>query len=214
MSEVFPNKNPILFGQAEDSIGIIDDEAIAGLTGSVANSEESDNILINRNTVGSSIGITYRELNLLANVEVDVATDTLTIPAATSTEDYGYVLIGSIAATAGGNATTATIRLFFDGAEVSSRVISFDDAGGSAERKVTSAIVVKYDPKVTIDGSIAVKLTVEPGTNGLFLNSSSLSAIVIKLTDTHTSVIATPATAIKQINAADSHTTRQTEVIP
>lgn len=211
---VFPNARSRLFGAGEDSEGIIVTPAVAGLTGSVANSEESDNILINRNTVGSSVAVTYKELTLTPSVEVDVATDTLTIPTATSTEDYGYVLIGAIAGSAGGNATTATIRLFFDDAEVSSRVISFDDAGGSGERKVTSAIVVKYDPKVTIDGSIAVKLTIEPSVNGLFLQSSSLSAIVIKLTDDHAGIIDTVAIAGKQINTPDSHRTREQAVLP
>ena len=199
MSEVFPNKNPILFGAGEDSEAIIDTPAAAGLTGSLILSEDLDQGITRVDATNSSSMQTTR--NRIGNDGVALITfSNVTTP----TDSVLIIVVVSSTTIAGINLSkdwllkrgTTTIDTF-----------SLESADTNSQNADMRVFVDENPTAGTFDYTLVED---DPNTFG----GMTATLFFIKGTDTHGAVIATPATAIKQINAPDSHTTRQTEVIP
>ena len=205
MSEVFPNKNPILFGEAEDSIGIIDEEAIAGLTGSLV--VEDVNIQLSSTFDSSSIS------SLLTTTTGDIVSVTVTPVNATNKVkiigrlDAGSFDSGAIVEIREGS-TVLVDQLLDGGISVLPQVLTVNLTDISVAAH-TYTMRIRYISGLGYQFGDGGSVDTNPDAH-----APDFVVAVTDFLDTHTSVIATPATAIKQINSPDSHTTRQTEVIP
>jgi len=200
MSEVFPNKNPVLFGQAEDSIGIIDDEAIAGLTGSLVLARDTDQGV--DEIPGTTLFTPNESPRLTAG---SIGNEKITWSNVTTPPDSVLVIIVSTASPVANSSSTKNWLITEDTATL----LAFSQSG-------TNSTQTRCEMNVFTDASPSAgthDYAVEEA-NGNSYGAISATLFFIAATDTHGGVIATPATATKQINSPDSHTTRQTEVIP
>ena len=200
MSEVFPNKNPILFGEAEDSEGIIDTPAVAGLTGSVVLAKDTDQGV--DELAGTSQFSPNEQPRLTSGID---GNEKITWPNVITPADSILVIVVSTASPVANSASTKNWLITED------TVTKF-----SFTQSATNSNQTRSEMNVFTDASPSAgthDYAVEED-DGNSYGAISATLFFIKATDTHGAIISTPATATKQINSPDSHTTRQTEVIP
>ena len=200
MSEIFPNKNPILFGQAEDSIAIIDDEAVAGLTGSLIQAKNTD-----QGISGFPASSQGGALPVRQTTSGGIGNDLITFSNVLTPADSVLIIVVACATFSAAGAFSKDWLLKRDATTLDSFSLATGDTGSI---DVNMRVFVDANPTA---GTFDYTLTEDDATT---FGAISVTLFFIKATDTHAGVIATPATAIKQINSPDSHTTRQTEVIP
>jgi len=179
---IFKNKKPTLFGSPEDSTAEIDTLAIAGLTGDLTKS------------LGTTTGTTGSNVNLSALQSGEVLVGTIIV---TPFNPLNLIIMRfSQFATQDSNIQIregATVIATVDGSSTGGRVINTSIEDASVETH-TYSCYTQFD---TLQYQYAQ-------TGGTILYGS-----VVNLTDTHAADITTPATAIKQINSPDSHTTKK-----
>jgi len=196
----FPNAKPKLLGEPEDSIGIIDTPAVAGLNGTV-NSTLTDVIDISVRNATGSIGSTPTE-TVFQSQTINY----------TQPKNIAF-LKTKCENTDGFSNHQSTIRLRRGG--LTGTIL--DDAillGGNSltlsateiDRPIGSVLYVLTIKELNPAVISASALVYDGGFNG--------TAIVCNIDDTHEGTIATPATATKQINTPDTHRTHETEVFP
>lgn len=205
MSEVFPTRKPRLFGAGEDSIGIIDTPAVAGLGGSLVVEDVNIELSIpfdsgelsssQTSTTGTIVSATITPINATNKVRIIARID-----AGSGTSD-GVIEIRE-------DSTVLVDQLIDQGASpvIFTLTVDLENVSVSAHTytmriRSISGNSFQYGNGGTTDTNpdvIAPELTVA----------------VTDFDDTHVGTIATPATATKQINTPDSHSTKRTEVIP
>lgn len=204
MSKVFPNSKPKLLGEGEDSIGIIDTPAVAGLTGDLVMSKISDTgytdipatssgtFIASRSRVGSNGSIRFTLSNITTPVENPNKSTLVIIVAASNA--------GSVAS----NSTKDWVLK-----RDATTIDSFSLVGASPD-KTEADIHIFIDtnpPAGTFDYTL-----VEDDGNGY--GGIGIQLFFILGTDTHAGFIDTVAIAGKQINTPDTHTTHEQEILP
>lgn len=190
---VFPNAKSPLFGAGEDSIGIITTPAVAGLTGSssINTTEQSGGSVSGGSTFAGNTSYTnfIDEVTLFSTNITLTANQQVVIAISASTRQDGA-----------GNAVPLdvyrdTTLLFTATAPKNSTVL---------------------DLFVDNPGAGTFSYNVEPNTAGgtAQLRNVQTRFIILTLNDDHEGFIQSVAIAGKQINAADSHTTREISVLP
>ena len=201
MSEVFPNKNPILFGSGEDSIAIIDDEAVAGLTGSLILSEDLDQGQQEQiATLGLGFGNEPRA-QTTGGEDAAIATfSNITTPA-----DSVLIIIVATGTFVGNSNFSKNWKIQRNGSIIDTFSLSTSRIN---QQRAELRIFVDVNPPA---GTFNYTVNEDDLTTFGAMNAT---LFFIKGTDTHAAIIATAATAIKQINSPDTHTTHETEVLP
>lgn len=195
---IFPNAKPKLLGEGEDSIGIIDTPAVAGLTGSVTLAKDTDQGITPINATQSSSSVTSRirtgndGVALITFSNVTTPTDSiLIIVIASSTfllgnADKDWLL----------KRDTTTLDTFSL------------ESGDSNSQNADMRVFVDANPTAgTFDYTL-----VEDDANTF--GGMTMTLFFIKANDTHAGFIDTVAIAGKQINAEDSHRTHEQAVLP
>lgn len=202
MSNIFPNKNPKLFGSGEDSIGIIDQSAIAGLIGDLIMSKVLDSGQQQFNATVQSQQVFSRAQISAGSGVAKITFSNILTPTEKSTL---VIVVASATFIPVSGTSTKPWLLKRDTTQIDSFSLQ------SADNNSTNA-----------DIRIFVDVNPTAGTHTYTLvenNANTFGGITAQLffiqgTDTHAAEITTPATATKQINSPDSHRTQQTEVIP
>jgi len=203
MSDIFPNKNPKLFGEAEDSIGIIDTSAVAGLTGDATLSEGGNTTTQQHRASTAGSSVTDR-----LTVSVSIGNPIVTFSNIT-TPPNSILIINTYAAPilTDGSTLVKNVVLRRDTSDLSSFTTIVRNSTTGAEIFLENTFIDINPPAGTFD------YTLEEDDVNSFA-SITVTLMFIVLTDTHAAEIITTATATKQINSPDSHRTQQTEVIP
>lgn len=196
MSHIFPNSKPILLGAAEDSIGIIDDIAVAGLSGDVVIDDPT--ILFPRADTGTAnllVGPgTYSSAFFTVNYAKSINKAKLVAKIFTSFVGVNIIIELRRGGTTGDVLGSAT-------------------NSGPVNNSKTITVIETNRP--TGNQLYTVTCTIPSGqmfyTN---YNGWSGDLEVVNVNDTHAAIITTPATATKQINSPDTHKTHETEVLP
>jgi len=199
MSEIFPNSKPILLGESEDSIGIIDTPAVAGLAGDVA------------------VDITdFSNFDFAPNVGSHTSTATETIIATTtvtnSFEKNTLSINVIIQGTSGFGSNFSLCRLRRGG--LTGTILASGNVNGTGTRIFN---VDDIDIPIGDTDYVLTNQEIAPSNDhAVGTYSAGMSGIVVlsEADDTHAAIIATPATATKQIISEDSHRTHETEVLP
>lgn len=184
---VFPNADSTLFGDGEDSVGIIVTPAVAGLSGSATQAAGSG--VIDTQAGGSILGTANERFT-----EHPTNSTTLSVNVTPPANSVAVIVISGFVGT-GGNTSAANLRR-------GSTILSGTSIGSNAS-------FVDLTP-----GTTATTYNLIVTGTSAFLVFSNISVRFITLTDTHAGFIETVAIAGKQINAADSHTTREISVLP
>ena len=200
MSVLFPNAKPKLFGDPENSMGIIDTPAESGLSGSVdatpdngaTNTRFATVEIFNRNPYRSGI-----------SVNQVLVTVTSVVVAAGEKVLLTYVWISDYSNNNQDGAMTHSLQ------RDASEITTF--ANGNYNETIRTLNSQFIDSPGAGTFSYRIQITAESSGG---LQYVALTANVIKITDTHEGIIPTPATATKQINTPDTHTTHETEVLP
>ena len=200
---VFPNAKSPLFGAGEDSIGFIQTAATAKLTGT-ATQAESTTGNANVNKSGFSVSVNQVQGKLWpivagtneASVVVTTPTDSLVVVAASA---VGWLNVSG--------SGTMFVRVLDGTSATILKTASLAVGGG------TDAMLDVLFVGTPISGSRTYNVQCW-NTNGDVLMYVTLSVSHVQLDDTHAGAIDTVAIAGKQINAADSHTTREISVLP
>jgi len=202
MSEIFPNSNAELLGEAEDSIGIIDTPAIAGLSGDLVMSEDLDQGLNAQN------GTTTSSTNQQPRRRNGSDGNAITTFSNLTTPDNSVLVIVVAAATFLANTnSTKSWKLVRDGTTTIDGPFNLQASHGTQ----TQSNMRVFTDENPLAGTHTYTLVENDG-NGFGAVNSTL--FFIKGTDTHAAAITTPATATKQIITPDTHRTHETEVIP
>lgn len=213
MSKIFPNKKPTLFGEGENSIAVIDEEAVAGLTGS---SEDSIGVIATPAVAGltgsnittvvkPSIGAPYTIENpnigiTWGQTEIIIATKAISVTSAKNFLILDVTCGIQYNTTPGSRSGRVNIRL----QDLNGAIVAFTDVVDGVFGFLHLAVVEQDIPISTTQ----VVFTIENNTG--FTDPGNRSAIlffptIVNINDTHDGEITTPATATKQINAVDSH---------
>jgi len=200
MSEIFPNSKPILLGEAEDSIGIIDQSAIAGLTGSLVLAKDTDQ------GVDEIAGTTIFNPNESPRLTNGIlGNEKITWSNIVTPADSVLVIIVSTASPVSNSSSDKDWLITRD----TSTLVAFTQSGVNSNQTRSEMEVFTDASPPAGTHNYAVE---EDDGNGYGAISATL--FFIKGTDTHAAIIATPATATKQIISEDSHRTHETEVLP
>jgi len=195
-TDVFPNKRPKLFGAGEDSIGVIDEVAQPGLTGVATLDEDSNAGQDGRDSNVSGLTTESRNTGLLNRVVATFA-DIVT-PA-----DSVIILVVAMS-----GLEAASVNKDWQWQRDSIDYLDGFTLSGASDMTNELKVLVDNSP----DAGTHTYTLLEDDANQY--GAVKCEITFVKLTDTHQGIIAVPATAIKQIITADSHTTKQTEVIP
>lgn len=203
---VFPNAKSPLFGAGEDSVGIIVTPAVAGLTGDVTSTitaalsflaTQVGDTLRAANTSGSlgqSFTITYGEVINRAKIQVKQDMQA-------NFQNAGI----TIQLRRGGVGGTVISSQFFKQAGFPNITVNFTIT--EVNRPVGSQLYTLTFIRDSTGGANGWRtFNYSPILNGEFA--------LVDIDDTHQGFIDTVAVAGKQINAADSHTTREISVLP
>jgi len=212
---VFPNARSPLFGEGEDSIGVIDTPAVAGLSGSP---EDSIGVIdtpavaglsgSNGTTVDKPLAtIGYTIVNPLIGItwggdEFIISSSPITI-----TESINFLIL------------FVTLGISYNdtsGTRTGQLRLRFNDVNGTLLDEVAITNTGFFGPvifQLVIQNApltaTSVVLTIKNNTSfitDIGNRSNVFYAIsVVNIDDTHQGIITTPATATKQINAVDSH---------
>ncbi|MCZ6583048.1 MAG: hypothetical protein O6761_07765 [Thaumarchaeota archaeon] len=200
---VFPNKKPKLFGSGEDSIGIIDTPAVAGLAGSLAIEDTSIFGIITSLSLRTTQLFVTSDLDSLVVSGIVNNTNKIHITA----RMWGRILSGSTG--------DAVFELREGSTVLGSQDLTTPDSNLEINVDLTnvSSGSHTYTTRIRfITGGY--QYSTNAGIDTPSQLSHSITVAVSDYNDTHAGSIDTAAIAGKQINAADSHTTKQTEVIP
>jgi len=195
----FPNAKPLLLGDPEDSIGIIDTSAVAGLSGSLVMSKDLEQ------TPQGISGTTQVQAQGRAHTTDGLGFAVATFSNITTPTEKSVLVIVVASGTFIANQNFrkdwvikrgATVLDTFDlqSSQTNQQSVELRTFFDTSPPAGTFTYTVNEDD-VTTYGTIEVTL------------------FFIKGTDTHAGIIATPATATKQINTPDTHTTHEREVL-
>jgi len=201
---VFPNAKAQLLGAPEDSIAIIDTPAVADLAGSLV--VEDVNIQLGSTfdsgelsglqtlTTGTLLSVTVTPVNATNKVKIIARIDVGSFDDGATVEirEGSTVLVDQLVT---GGITAAIRTLTVDLTDVSVAAHTY-----TLRIRFISGIGFQYGNGGSTDTSPDV---IAP----------DLVAALTDFLDTHAGIITTPATAIKQINSADSHATQESGVI-
>jgi len=202
---VYPNARSKLFGEPEDSIGIIDNPAVPGLSGTnstTLNSLQSPASILS----GTDIDEPMAPEKIIDSIDVNY-------PTAFNFTHLTYTQATQFSSGAGRGPYTIRIR---DGGLSGTIIASVVRPAGSPSQEQTenlsatiinhSAVLNSYVATLQQDGvaSLSRKL----------YDNIQFSIFAVDINDTHTGIITTPATATKQINSPDSHRTHEQAVLP
>lgn len=190
----FPNKKPKLDGAGEDSIGIINTVAVAGLGGSLSLSD-GDTDVNGRGgsgsaSAGQSPSASAGDVSVTVNVVKPNSIVVFAITGSTSGSGSNSPMTFNVEESAVLIASTGSVNPFIaiNLYGYSSMIILFNVGAGSHTYDISK-------------------------TGGIALGILAVTVEVIEVNDTHVGNISTPATATKQINAVDSHGTKNTHLI-
>jgi len=196
---VFPNAKSQLLGEAEDSIAIIDTVAIAELSGDVIGVDPVNNLgYATPIGSGGTANITTAEI-VYGSTSLN-ATKSINKGFIRNTQGVDYP-----------SSNTITVRMRED--DINGNIIVSTAVGGGSSVMDISTVITNQ----TI-GNKTYVFTAQLGNPifGDFIRTHSdptTLSYIVDIDDTHAAAITTPATAIKQINSADSHVTQETQVI-
>lgn len=187
---VFPNARSKLFGEGEDSEGIIDNPAVAGLSGSASPIATSPpNVgAFNAGFGGPGFDFDIRTVNAgTSNASISVT------KSATQKAIITMFWFHTASTSPDWTLRNDTIVLFTFSSQIENEVHT--------------------DQFIDESASINPTYNISPVVN---TNASRMFLVVnvIDIDDTHTGTIITPATATKQINTPDSHRTHEQAVLP
>ncbi len=191
---VFPNAKSPLFGAGEDSVGIIVTPATAGLTGDAV---LVDDVAGSGSQVGTSSNFIQDFMNF-----TNVPNGGIAVSLTVTTPTNPSVLLLYTAWVEPLNGGTATIRIKRD-------TVNYLSTFGVTKGGISTNLQVDTNP---LSGSHTY--TLGPTGSGITPWRIVFIAKFISLNDTHDGFIQTVAIAGKQINAADTHTTREITVLP
>ena len=198
---VFPNAKSPIFGEGEDSIGIIDTVAVAGLSGTISQAENTTGE--DADKFGGFAIFAGRANGKIwpSGPGTNQSSVTVTTPA-----DSLVVVAGFGAGWLPGSGSgTMSVRVLDGSTTLKTATLS---TGNTNDAELSVLFV-----GVPLSGSRTYNVQCW-NTSGDALMHTSIRVSHVQFTDTHAGIITTPATATKQINAADSHTTREISVLP
>jgi len=196
----FPNAKPELLGDPEDSIGIIDTSAVAGLTGDLVMAKVLDS---GQQQVRATVLTSF--VNARATIGNDggtrIAITSITTPTEKST--LVIVIVSANFIPVSGNTTKAWLLK-----RGTTTIDTF--ALQAADSNSTEADIRLFTDSNPTAGTFDYNLVEDdPNTYGAI----TMQLFFIRGTDTHAGIITTPATATKQINSPDTHRTHEREVL-
>ena len=209
---IYPNARSPLLGEPEDSIGIIDTAAVAGLGGDFSPVIDVENEGEGVIPIGSS-ALDFLGVRALEQFNPQIiATTTVTPPVSTPINRSIVTIVGMAIGRkfVGGGNSNITITLVKDGSTtLATKVTSVDSTGTQGDMMIVSAVEINqtavlhtYELRVTQVG------------DDVTISNGGIKATVLDPNDTHAGSIITQATATKQINSADSHRTHEQAVLP
>jgi len=192
----FPNAKPKLLGAGENSIGVIDDPAVAALSGSISQSLgdvvqtsivgdtdlQTQSVVLSRVQTGDTYTSGSSSYSSNASQAVSIAIS------------HSSALFGS-----------ATFNVRMDGVTVIGS-ISLSITGGDLK-----GVTFTFLDNVSGNHFYDIIYTVEDAS--ILMGIVSFIIIEVRFTDTHSAIIVSPATATKQIITPDSHTTHESGVL-
>jgi len=196
---VFPNAKAQLLGAPEDSIAIIDQTAVAGLAGDLVMSKVLD-------SGQSQFGGTTSSSMVNGRATFGVVGDTITFSNITTPTEKSTLVI----------VVGASNLIPVSGNFTKNWLLKRDTT------TIDSFSLISADPNsIEVDLRIFTDSNPPAGTFDYHLSETDANTygtitaqlFFIEGADTHAGIISTPATAIKQINAADSHATQESGVI-
>ncbi len=183
MTNPTPNAKPKILGSDEHFAELTGNGGVdthdANLDGDCDNSQE--NIDFGPQTF---LGVTQfnqfpRHISFIS--ETQILTDTMSIPVATATEEYGYLVCAALCLSGKSSLSNSTIKLLVDEVQVASRVITLPDAGGTGSRNYNAYLITKYQPKTILSGSITIRVRLSATT---VVAGGAITSTIIKLTNT------------------------------
>jgi len=201
MSEnVFPNARSRLFGEGEDSEGIIVTPAVAGLSGDVEALDPVLNINFNDVAGGGGTDDSSSPEQVYASVSITV------------TEPINVIFLRQFSPMDRNN-DGGTFRIRED--DINGLQIAGAGYGaGNGQANIVMSAIIKNQPV----GSRTYVMTREQNTptSGFtrLQAGATTNNFVVDVDDTHAGFIQSVAIAGKQINTPDSHTTHEQAVLP
>jgi len=198
---VFPNSNAPLFGAGEDSEGIIVTPAVAGLTGSLVLAEDLDqgNTAIPATTTSTTNQQPRRRTGIDQNVVI-------TFSNITTPDDSNLIIIFASATFLANTNSTKNWKFVRDGTTTLDTFTQ--QASHGTQTQANLRVFVDENPPA---GSHTYTIVEN---NGNTYGGIIGNLFFVVATDTHAGFIQSVAVPGKQINVADSHTTRELAVLP
>lgn len=189
----FLTKKPKLFGSSEDSIGIIATVAVAGLGGSLSLATGDTDAAFNAGA--TSIGAGQAPSTNAGDVAVTV-----------SVINSNSIVVFAIGGGASDSGGFQNVSFNVEESSVVKASTGLNQSAVAFNIYGYAAIAIIFNVSI---GSHTYDIIRTSGT----IHATKVTVEVIEVNDTHAGNIAVEATATKQINAADSHDTKNSNII-
>ncbi len=194
MTTKLVNRKPTLFGEGEDSVGIIDTPATAGLGGGLSITDGNTDTDQQNSGTSSSAGSSPDENGPIPNPQVII-----TISNNNST--VGLAISGGFSS---GSSASVNVTVEESAVVKASGLLTMNRTFN-----LNLGVLLLYVHGVSA-GAHTYDIVWGGGTKP---GVGKVDAKVAEVNDSHAGTIATSATATKQVNVADSHTTHEGEIL-